>query len=98
MSDSPAAVVGIDLGTTNCALAFTYTTEENAQAQPFAIEQLVNPGEVRAEPLLPSCLFLPGAADFPEGSTALPWDPAPPNVIGALAKKRGVEVPHRVVL
>jgi molecular chaperone DnaK (HSP70) len=98
MSNSPAHVIGIDLGTTNCALAFIRAKEEDAQVQPFAIEQLVNPGEVRAEPLLPSCLFLPGAADFPEGSTALPWDPTPPNVIGQLAKKRGVEVPHRVVL
>ena len=98
MSQLPAAVLGIDLGTTNCALAFALVQDEAIAVQPFPISQLVNPGEVRAEPLLPSCLFLPGAADFPEGSTALPWDPAPPNVAGQLAKKRGVEVPHRVVL
>ena len=95
---SPAAVLGIDLGTTNCALAFASTKEEESRVQPFSIEQLVNAGEVRAEPLLPSCLFIPGAADFPEGSTALPWDAAPPNIVGQLAKKRGVEVPDRVVL
>jgi molecular chaperone DnaK (HSP70) len=99
MPTHPAAVLGIDLGTTNCAMAFASTQQDVEQpVQPFSIEQLVNPGEVRAEPLLPSCLFLPGAADFPEGSTDLPWDPAPPNVLGQLAKKRGVEVPHRVVL
>ena len=98
MSQPPAAVLGIDLGTTNCAFAFALVQDEAISVQPFPIPQLVNPGEVRAEPLLPSCLFLPGAADFPEGSTALPWDPAPPNVAGQLAKKRGVEVPHRVVL
>ena len=98
MSHTPTAVIGIDLGTTNSALASASVLDEAIAVQPFAIPQLVNPGEVRAEPLLPSCLFLPGAADFPEGSTALPWDPAPPNVVGQLAKKRGVEVPHRVVL
>ena len=99
MSHSPvAAILGIDLGTTNCAFAYAAAHQADAPVQPFPIPQLVNPGEVRAEPLLPSCLFLPGAADFPEGSTALPWDPAPPNVVGQLAKKRGVEVPHRVVL
>ena len=97
-TSSPSLVLGIDLGTTNCALAFVSATEENAAVQPFPVEQLVNPGEVRAEPLLPSCLFIAGAADFEEDSTALPWDPAPPYVLGQLARKRGVEVPHRVVL
>ncbi len=98
MSITPAAVLGIDLGTTNAALAFAIPTEAETAVQPFPAPQLVNPGEVRAEALLPSCLFLPGAADVPEGSTALPWDATPPNVVGQLAKQRGVEVPHRVVL
>jgi molecular chaperone DnaK (HSP70) len=47
-------VIGIDLGTTNCALA--YTRNENVEL--FAIPQFVHPGEVREEPLLPSFLFL----------------------------------------
>ncbi len=59
--------------------------------------QLVNPGEVRDEPLLPSFLYIPGTADFPAGSTKLPWDEAPPYVIGALAQKRGAEVASRLV-
>ena len=71
-------VIGIDLGTTNSALAFVPLAEG---ADPFAvtpanlfgIAQVVNPGEVREEALLPSFLFLPGAADFPAGSLALPW-------------------------
>ncbi|MEQ1884572.1 MAG: Hsp70 family protein [Bryobacteraceae bacterium] len=47
-------VIGIDLGTTNSALAYTNgETVEN-----FAIPQFVHPGEVREEPLLPSFLFL----------------------------------------
>ena len=36
--------------------------------------QLVNPGEVREEALLPSFLYLPGSSDFPAGTLALPWD------------------------
>lgn len=47
-------VIGIDLGTTNCALA--YSSGETVEV--FAIPQLVNPGEERQEPLLPSFLFL----------------------------------------
>ncbi len=61
------------------------------------VPQLVNPGEVRDEPLLPSFLYIPGTADFPAGSTKLPWDEAPPYVIGALAQKRGAEVASRLV-
>jgi molecular chaperone DnaK (HSP70) len=47
-------VIGIDLGTTNCALA--YTREESVEQ--FDIPQLVHPGETREEPLLPSFVFL----------------------------------------
>ena len=47
-------VIGIDLGTTNCALAYS----EGDVVEPFAIPQLVHAGELREEPLLPSCLFL----------------------------------------
>src|SRR5207245_1829933 len=47
-------VVGIDLGTTNCALA--YTDQETVEQ--FAIPQLVHEGEVREESLLPSFVFL----------------------------------------
>ena len=47
-------VIGIDLGTTNCALAYS-----NGEAvELFQIPQFVHPGEVREEPLLPSFLFL----------------------------------------
>lgn len=95
-------VIGIDLGTTNSALAYA---EMHADADPFApanvqllaIPQLENPGEVREEGLLPSFLYLPGSADFPEGSTALPWDPARRFVTGRLAQKRGAENAGRLV-
>jgi molecular chaperone DnaK (HSP70) len=63
----------------------------------FDIPQLVNPGEVRDEPLLPSFLYLPGPSDFSAGSIALPWDEAPQHVVGALAQKRGAEVASRLV-
>jgi molecular chaperone DnaK (HSP70) len=47
-------IIGIDLGTTNCALADTRGEEVDI----FNIPQFVHPGEVREEPLLPSFLFL----------------------------------------
>ena len=93
-------VIGIDLGTTNCALAFAPRNgdaAERPQVTLFEISQLVNPGEVRGQPLLPSFLYLPGPADFPAGSIALPWDDSPQFVVGALAQKRGAEVANRLV-
>ena len=53
-STTPHPVIGIDLGTTNCALA--YTREEAVEI--FDIPQYVHPGEIREESLLPSFLFL----------------------------------------
>ena len=73
-------LVGIDLGTTNSALAFIdmhgYRPGAKPPAiRPFAVPQLVAPGEVGDRELLPSFLYLPGSHDLPPGATALPWDP-----------------------
>jgi molecular chaperone DnaK (HSP70) len=93
-------VIGIDLGTTNCALAYAPAGGDHREVQPIVlllIPQLVNPGEVRDEPLLPSFLYIPSATDFPAGATALPWDEAPQFIVGTLAQKRGAEVASRLV-
>ena len=82
-------VIGIDLGTTNSALAFG----DGETVQPFPIEQVVQPNEVRAEPLLPSFIYLSG----PKEITALPWDEAPQFTLGALARRRGAETTGRLV-
>jgi hypothetical protein len=92
-------VVGIDLGTTNSALAWLDTSEpeEQARVRLQEIPQLVNAGEVANRSLLPSFLYVPGPLDFPAGSTALPWDPEPQQVVGELARRRGAENPSRLV-
>jgi hypothetical protein len=98
----PQFVIGIDLGTTNCALAYAEIVAgadqfAAANVQVLAVPQLENPGETRDEDLLPSFLYLPGPSDFPEGSTALPWDATRPYVAGRLAQKRGAENAGRLV-
>jgi len=92
-------VIGIDLGTTNCALASRDLSvdDEQARIEISSIAQVVNPGEVAQRPLLPSFLYLAGDLDFPAGSTALPWDPKPAHVVGELARKRGAENAVRLV-
>ena len=92
-------IVGIDLGTTNSALARcdTAAAEEERCIEVRSIPQLVNPNEVAERTLLPSFLYIPGEFDFPKGSLALPWEPEPKFVIGELARKRGAESPNRLI-
>ena len=92
----PAFSIGIDLGTTNSALAF----RETAEASPVAvaeIPQLVNANEVAAQPLLPSFLYMQGDAEFAPGATALPWDADNRTIVGRFAQRRGAEVSNRLV-
>jgi Hsp70 protein len=92
-------VVGIDLGTTNSALAYCDTTaaQEESGIEVHSIPQLVNANEVAERTLLPSFLYIPSDFDFPKGSLALPWESEPKFVIGELARKRGAESPNRLV-
>ncbi|HVF90057.1 MAG TPA: Hsp70 family protein [Blastocatellia bacterium] len=92
-------IIGIDLGTTNTALAFIDDAagEEDARIEVKELAQLVNPGEVAEQPLLPSFIYIPSDADFPAGSLSLPWERSPKLVVGELARKRGAENPARLV-
>lgn len=94
-------VVGIDLGTTNCVLAYVDTAREPdhpdaPSIEVLAVPQLVRPGSVEARLQLPSFLYLPVAGELPPESLALPWGTAE-RVVGELARARGAEVPGRVV-
>ena len=92
-------IIGIDLGTTNSVLSFLdgAVAEDDARIEVQPIAQLINPGELAEQSLLPSFLYIPGEMDFPQGSTALPWDRKAQLVIGELARKRGAENPVRLV-
>ena len=89
-------VIGIDLGTTNSALAFT-ALSDHPTVSLFRIPQLVNPNEVAELDLLPSSLYIPGTGEFVEGALALPWDANPAYITGRLARVRGVENASRLV-
>lgn len=96
----PEYIIGIDLGTTNSALAYAAATSSNGdrpEVRLFAVPQLVNPGEVAELDLLPSSLYIPGAGEFVEGALALPWNEKPPYLTGRLAQLRGVENSTRLV-
>ena len=96
---SPAYIIGIDLGTTNCAVAFVDAAQGvNSPVIDFPIPQLQRPGEVAAMSLLPSCLYIPGDHELPPGSTQLPWGESPKLIAGAFARWQGARVPGRLVV
>ena len=92
-------IIGIDLGTTNSAMARSRIGDagDGNGIELVNVPQLVNPNEVADRTLLPSFLYIPLDLDFPKGSLQLPWDADPKFVIGELARKRGTESPLRLV-
>src|SRR5688572_32702983 len=91
-------VVGIDLGTTNCAVSYLDTgAGDRAAIQTLQIPQVVQPGGVEARPLLPSFLYLPGPNELPAGSLRLPWAPDRDHAAGEFARNHGSMVPTRLV-
>ncbi len=87
-------VVGIDLGTTHCALASAPLDDEKARPAILPIAQLVAPGTIEPKPLLPSFVYF---AHESEGAQALPWDAARTFVVGEHARARGADAPARVI-
>ena len=66
-------IVGIDLGTTNSALARCDATaaEEESRIEVRSIPQLVNPNEMAERTLLPSFLLHPRRIRFPQRQPGL---------------------------
>lgn len=90
-------VVGIDLGTTNGALAVRSPDAGEGEGRVVGIPQLTAVGTVSERPLLPSFLYLPAKGEFPAGGLALPWDGGEREVVGELARRQGVGTPTRLV-
>lgn len=93
-------VVGIDLGTTHCVVGYAPISKDlRPEISIFNIIQITAPHEIRALPMLPSFLFVPGAHDVPPDSVKMPWhsDDEQIYVVGEFARRRGAELPHRLI-
>ncbi len=89
-------ILGIDLGTTNSALAAA-PADDDAPARAEPIAQVIGPGEVAARSTLPSFLLLPGELEVAAGQLQLPWSGPMRYAVGEFARERGAELPHRLV-
>jgi len=93
-------LVGIDLGTTNCAVAYVDTKGRErpaADIRLFEVPQLVAPGETAARLMLPSFLYLPGGPELPPEAARLPWREDADRIVGEFARVQGAKVPSRLV-
>jgi len=104
-------LIGIDLGTTNSAVAYVDALAADPRVRVFEVAQLVAPGEVAARRQLPSFVYLAGELDLAPHETALPWRPVAKvdrdpqaavttevrPVVGELARNQGARVASRMI-
>src|SRR5580693_3195282 len=88
--------LGIDLGTSNSAIAVGNI--ESGDTRIVKIAQILGPNQLGEMPTLPSAIYIPHREEFPEGSFPLPWnDAGEAALVGQFARDRGALVPDRLV-
>lgn len=91
-------VVGLDLGTTNSALAYVDTAEAPWKIRTFATPQSIAPGQWEARETLPSFHYQPATGEFPPHALRLPWQKSDPAwTAGHFARDHGALAPGRLV-
>ncbi|MBL9127813.1 MAG: Hsp70 family protein, partial [Verrucomicrobiales bacterium] len=91
-------LVGIDLGTANCAMACADLGRPGDPVlEDVPIPQVLRPGETGSRALLPSCVYLADPNEFGPGTVALPWAEEDGDVVGEFARWQGARVPGRLV-
>ena len=98
----PKYVIGIDLGTTNSAVAYANISSAKRfggrAVKTLQIPQLVAAGEVGLSDTLPSFLYIPPEAERGQ-RLSLPWSgqPGERHVVGRYAQSQGAKVSGRLV-
>jgi hypothetical protein len=97
---NPRYSIGIDLGTTHCALAYVDIEASDGETTSYGvldIPQLCAPGALEEPPLLPSFLYLPHPDELSAGDLTLPWSANQDYAAGEFARNRGATTPIRLV-
>src|SRR5215831_7517405 len=85
--------IGIDLGTTNSALAYAPLAGD-AAPEALPIQQWETPETLVVVPMLPSFLYLPEDALAQQLRGKVPGEPQA-WIVGRLARRRATEMPRR---
>ena len=86
--------IGIDLGTTNSALAYTRLDDEYAVSEVFSVPQWISPTALGEGAALPSFLYLPTSAE--SGHFGCEAGANPNWVVGKFARAQAADLPGRV--
>jgi Hsp70 protein len=89
--------LGIDLGTTNSAIALTDLQTD--QTEVLEVTQILGPNQIGEKPTLPSALYIPHRDEFPKNSFPLPWESGvgDATITGHFAREHGVLIPDRLI-
>ncbi len=90
--------IGIDLGTSNSAVAISRIDEKEIKILP--ITQVSAPDAIAEKELLASAIYIPAAGEFSSHSLNPPWcSPSEKRnyAVGAFAREHGALVPERVI-
>ena len=93
--DSPFSI-GIDLGTTNSALAFIHHAEAEG-SQILSIPQLIDRNLLDELPTLPSFLYCPLEEESSNLLGHLQWETANEHLVGTGARVLGEKTPQRLI-
>ena len=80
-------IIGIDLGTTNSALAYAALEADKPDVTLLPIPQLVAPATVENRDLLPSFLYLAPKIEAASGAYNLPWATDREYAVGEMARR-----------
>jgi hypothetical protein len=87
--------LGIDLGTSNCAMALTDLETDRTEVLP--VPQILAANQLGEKPTLASATYLPHPEEFPPGSFRLPWSAGEEaGIVGQFARDHGALVPDRL--
>jgi molecular chaperone DnaK (HSP70) len=79
--------IGIDLGTSNCAIA---RVSDTGHPETLPITQALAASSVGEKNLLPSAIYLPAEGEFPESASR--------HLLGVFARDRGALQPDRLIV
>lgn len=93
--DTSLYYIGIDLGTTNCTMAYSAIDDATQEISQFPIPQALADAGVGESAALPSFLYFPLPEELKKKIGAMPW--LPPYSCGTFARERGAQLPGRVI-
>jgi molecular chaperone DnaK (HSP70) len=89
--------LGIDLGTTNSAIALTDLESDHTEV--IEVTQIIGPNQIGEKPTLSSALYIPHRDEFPENSWCRRshYPKASETIAGHFARDHGALVPDRLI-